>query len=81
MRLDKTPLLMDPDAPFAAIIVAHRELDAAASRRLGARLVLILANHIGDAEGAAAGDRAGTGHRAGLTQREWAHCQPGAEVS
>ena len=50
MRLDETPLLMDPDAPFAAIIVAHRELDAAASRRLGARLVLILANHIGDAE-------------------------------
>ena len=28
---------------------AHRGLDAEASRRLDARLVLILANHIGDA--------------------------------
>jgi hypothetical protein len=49
MRLDTTPRLVDPDALFAALVEAHRNLDAAASRRLDARLVLILANHIGDA--------------------------------
>ena len=50
MTLDTTPRLADPDALFAAIVEAHRDLDPAASRRLDARLVLILANHIGDAE-------------------------------
>ena len=50
MKLDTTPRLGDPDALFAALVEAHRDLDAAASRRLDARLVLILANHIGDAE-------------------------------
>ncbi len=49
MRLDTTPRLVDPDALFTALVEAHRNLDAAASRRLDARLVLILANHIGDA--------------------------------
>lgn len=46
--LDTSPRLADPDALFAALIEAHRGLDADASRRLDARLVLILANHIGD---------------------------------
>lgn len=50
MTLDTTPRLKDPDALFAALVEAHRELDAAASRRLDARLVLLLANHIGDDE-------------------------------
>jgi len=49
-RLDTTPRLADPDALFALLVEAHRGLDAAASRRLDARLVLILANHIGEAE-------------------------------
>jgi hypothetical protein len=48
MTLDTTPRLADPDALFAALMAAHRDLDPAASRRLDARLVLILANHIGD---------------------------------
>lgn len=47
--LDTTPRLADPDALFAELVEAHRGLDAAASRRLDARLVLLLANHIGDA--------------------------------
>jgi Protein of unknown function (DUF2783) len=38
----------DPDAAFRAIVEAHRELDSAASARFNARLVLVLANHIGD---------------------------------
>jgi hypothetical protein len=50
-----TKLLTDsrfanPDAAYTAIIDAHRGLDEAESGRLNARLVLILANHIGDAE-------------------------------
>jgi len=48
MALDTTPRLADPDALFAALVQAHRELDAPASRALDARLVLLLANHIGD---------------------------------
>ena len=40
--------LSDPDAVFAALIAAHEGLEEAASRRVDAALVLILANHIGD---------------------------------
>ena len=46
--LDTTPRLADPDALFALLVEAHRGLDADASRRLDARLVLLLANQIGD---------------------------------
>jgi hypothetical protein len=48
MTLDTTPRLTDPDALFDLLVQAHAGLDAEASRRLDARLVLILANHIGD---------------------------------
>jgi hypothetical protein len=48
-RLLTEPRLADPDALYAALMEAHRDLDDAASRALDARLVLILANHIGDA--------------------------------
>lgn len=50
MTLDTAPRLKDPDALFAALVEAHRGLDDGASRRLDARLVLLLANHIGDDE-------------------------------
>lgn len=40
--------LRDPDAVFAALVAAHDGLDEAASRRVDAALVLLLANHIGD---------------------------------
>ena len=43
-----TPNLPDPDAIFAALMDAHRDLAPDASRRLDAALVLLLANHIGD---------------------------------
>jgi hypothetical protein len=45
--LDTSPRLDDPDGLFEALVEAHRDLDADASRRLDARLVLLLANHIG----------------------------------
>jgi hypothetical protein len=46
------PLITDPnlDAPddfYEALIDAHRDLSAADSHALNARLVLLLANHIG----------------------------------
>ena len=44
------PRLADPDGFYALLMDAHRGLDDAGSRRLDARLVLILANHIGDAD-------------------------------
>ena len=49
MPLDLSPRLSDPDGLFAALVAAHEGLDPAASRRLDAALVLLLANHIGDA--------------------------------
>lgn len=48
-RLSTEPRLADADGFYARLMEAHRGLDAEASRRLDARLVLILANHIGDA--------------------------------
>lgn len=42
------PRLANPDGFYAALMEAHRGLDDAASRRLDARLVILLANHIGD---------------------------------
>ena len=47
-ELDTSLRLADPDALFEALVEAHRDLDAGASRRLDARLILLLANHIGD---------------------------------
>jgi len=40
----------DPDAAYRAVIEAHRGLSDEASANLDARLVLVLANHIGDAD-------------------------------
>ncbi len=45
-----TPHLADPDGVFEALMNAHRDLPPEASRQLDAKLVLLLANHIGDAE-------------------------------
>jgi len=47
MRLITTPNLEAPDDFYEALIEAHRELDNAASQAFNARLVLLLANHIG----------------------------------
>ena len=38
------------DDIFAALVEAHRGLDEEESRRLDARLILLLANEVGDAE-------------------------------
>ena len=46
--LDLSPRLSDPDTLFEALVEAHHGLAPDASRRLDAKLVLLLANHIGD---------------------------------
>ena len=40
--------IVDPDGFYAALMEAHRDLDPGASRKLDAKLILLLANHIGD---------------------------------
>ena len=44
------PNLRDPDGFYAALVTAHQGLSDEVSELLNARLVLILANHIGDPE-------------------------------
>ena len=41
------PNFDDADGFYEALIDAHRDLDAAQSQALNARLVLLLANHVG----------------------------------
>lgn len=48
LRLD--PNLPDPDGFYQHLIDTHRDLTAEQSEKLNARLILILANHIGDME-------------------------------
>ena len=49
MALERELNMKDPDGLYAAIIEAHVGLSDADSAALNARLVLLLANHIGDA--------------------------------
>lgn len=46
--LNLEPNLPDPDGFYAELIAAHDGLSDEASAALNARLILILANHIGD---------------------------------
>ncbi|HVL58052.1 MAG TPA: DUF2783 domain-containing protein [Burkholderiaceae bacterium] len=47
-RLNLEPNLVDPDGFYQELIEAHRGLDDAGSQMLNAKLVLILANQVGD---------------------------------
>jgi hypothetical protein len=47
--LSKTDLLDDEDAIYARLVAAHDGLSPGASEILNARLVLILANRVGEA--------------------------------
>jgi dienelactone hydrolase len=46
--LDTRPRLAGADAIYAMLVDAHRDLTEAQSERVNVRLVLLLANHIGD---------------------------------
>ncbi|MDJ0639369.1 MAG: DUF2783 domain-containing protein [Paracoccaceae bacterium] len=48
MPLNTTPNIDDPDGFYAELLAAHEGLSDDESVSLNARLVLILANHIGD---------------------------------
>jgi hypothetical protein len=50
MKLVTEPNLEAPDSFYEALIEAHRDLSEAQSHALNARLVLLLANHIGRLE-------------------------------
>ncbi|HBG99778.1 MAG: DUF2783 domain-containing protein [Rhodobacteraceae bacterium] len=54
MSLIRDPNMDDPDGIYADLLAAHAGLDADASAALNARLVLILANHLGRRETIAA---------------------------
>lgn len=43
-----TPNIPDPDGFYAELLAAHQGRDDAGSQALNARLILILANHVGD---------------------------------
>ena len=47
--LNTNPNLDAPDEFYERLIAAHRGLDDAQSAKVNAKLVLLLANHIGDA--------------------------------
>ena len=47
--LNTAPNLAAPDDFYEQLIAAHQGLDEAQSALLNARLVLLLANHVGDA--------------------------------
>lgn len=48
MNLVLTPNIPDPDGFYDELLRAHAGLDDAQSEALNARLILTLANHIGD---------------------------------
>ncbi len=50
MALNTEPNLAAPDDFYERLIFAHRGLTDAQSAMLNAKLVLLLANHIGDAD-------------------------------
>ena len=48
MMLNLSPNIADPDDFYAELINSQRELDEEQALRMNARLILLLANHIGD---------------------------------
>lgn len=50
MHLNTSPNLTRPDDFYEALIDAHRELSDEQSRDVNCKLILLLANHIGDME-------------------------------
>ena len=50
MPLIRTPHIADPDGFYEQLIASQRELSDEQAELMNSRLVLILANHIGDRE-------------------------------
>jgi hypothetical protein len=50
LKLTVEANLADPDEFYAMLIEAHRDLSDEQSQLLNAKLILLLANHVGDPE-------------------------------
>ena len=50
MLLNTQPNIADPDGFYAELIAAHVGLSDEESQTVNARLILLLANHVGDRE-------------------------------
>jgi len=50
MKLNTDPNIERPDDFYQDLIDLHRDLTDEQSRQMNARLILLLANHIGDAD-------------------------------
>lgn len=48
MGLQTRPNIADADGFYAALLAAHKGLTEAESHAMNARLILVLANHVGD---------------------------------
>ena len=48
MKINTQPNLNEPDEVYQALLDAHAGLSDKDSRKLNAKLILLLANHIGD---------------------------------
>lgn len=48
MPLNRTPQIADPDGFFAELVDAQRAMSDPDAQKMLAKLVLLLANHIGD---------------------------------
>lgn len=71
MSLDTENRLLDPDGAYRALIEAHRGLTDEESAAFNTRLVLILANQIGDR--AVLDEAIALAHRAGRGASDSAH--------
>jgi len=49
VKLRIEPNLSDPDGTYAQLLALHEDRSDSESARVNARLILLLANHIGDA--------------------------------
>ena len=50
MTLNLEPNIPDPDGFYQELLDAHRDLSKVESDAFNARLILVLANHVGDRE-------------------------------
>ena len=50
MKLMTEARIEDPDGFYEELVGSQRELDDEAAERMNARLILLLANHVGDRE-------------------------------
>jgi hypothetical protein len=79
MPLITTPHFEAADGFYEALIDAHRELSAAQSHELNAKLVLLLANHVGERQAlneALAAARASVLHAGASTDAGVLHTDP-----